>query len=187
MKRMFWIIAGLMAAVGLLLAGCGHVSDQEPLEAAEEDDGAKNDTSYDAPKTIGSTQIIAFRCNFSGFTMDREDTRLAGQAYQLEAKLENGAVKGSYYAYTCFDGEKKLFRASHAFMDALQRVVSEHDLARHNGLSCHISGLPEDCGAYLQVEYASGERIYASDNESCFLSTEAMEALESLFYSQIKP
>ena len=184
MKRMFWIAALLIVAVAVVLTGCAR---QTPSEVVEADGGVQNDTSYDAPKTIESTQIIAFSCEFSGFTMDEKDTRLAGRAYQLEAKLENGAVKGSHHAYTRFDGEKKTFRASHSFMNDLQQVVAEHDLAQHNGLSYRVSGLPEGYGALLTVDYASGEHIYASDNQNCFLSIDAMEALEALFYSQIEP
>ena len=184
MKRMFWIAALLIVAVAVVLTGCAR---RTPSEVVDADGGVQNDTSYDAPKTIASTQIIAFSCAFSGFTMDEKDTRLAGRAYQLEAKLENGAVKGSYHAYTRFDGEKGTFRESHRFMDALQKVVAEHDLAQHNGLSYRVSGLPEGYGALLTVDYASGEHIYASDNQNCFLSIDAMEALEALFYAQIEP
>lgn len=187
MKRMFWIIAGVIAAAGLLLVGCSHHANQPPAEDAEIDGGVQDDTNYDAPKAIESTQIIAFCCDFSAFEMDEKDTRLAGQAYQLEARLKDGAVKGSYYAYTRFGGEKKLFSTSHGFMSALQKVVAEYGLAQHNGLSYRVSGLPEDCGAVLSVTYASGESIHASDNQSCFLSVAAMEALEALFRSQVEP
>lgn len=72
-------------------------------------------------------------------------------------------------------------------MAALQKVVAEHDLAQHNGLSYRVSGLPEGYGAIFSVTYTSGESIYASNNQSCFLSVDAMEALEALFYSQIEP
>ena len=71
--------------------------------------------------------------------------------------------------------------------DALQKAVSEHDLAQHNGLSYRVSGLPEDYGATLSVTYASGESIHASHNQDCFLSIDAMEALEALFRSQAEP
>ena len=182
MKRMFWIIAGVLVIMALTLASCGpHVGQTSP------EGGVQKDTSYDAPKTIESTQIIAFHCDFSAFALSAEDTRLANHAYKLEAVLENGAVKGSYHAYTRYDGEKKTFRASHSFMDDLQQVVAEHDLAQHNDLSYRVSGLPKDCGAWLTVDYASGEHIYASNNQSCFLSFAAMEALEALFLSQVEP
>lgn len=184
MKRMVWIAALLIVAVAVVLTGCVR---QTPSEVVEADGGVQNDTSFDAPKTIESTQIIAFRCDFSAFDRAEEDTRLAGRAYRLEAKLENGAVKGSYYAHTRYDGENQTFRASHSFMNALQKVVAEHDLAQHNGLSYRVSGLPKDYGATLSVTYASGESIHASNNQSCFLSVDAMEALETLFYSQIEP
>lgn len=187
MKRMVWIIAGVLVIMALTLVGCGSCFSRTLPEEVEADGGVQKDTGYNAPKTIESTQIIAFRCNFSAFAMSAEDTRLANHAYKLEAVLENGAVKGSYYAYTRYDGERKTFRASHRFMNDLQQVVAEHDLAQHNGLSYRVSGLPEGCGAWLTVDYASGEHIYASNNQSCFLSFDAMEALEILFRSQVEP
>lgn len=51
-------------AVAVVLTGCVR---QTPPSVAEADGGVQNDTSYDAPKTIESTQIIAFRCDFSAF------------------------------------------------------------------------------------------------------------------------
>ncbi|MBQ3077145.1 MAG: hypothetical protein IJC43_04750, partial [Clostridia bacterium] len=186
MKRMVWIAAGLLA-VGLLLAGCTLQGDPPSPEETDPDGGVQHDNSQDAPKTIESTLIIAFHCDFSAYPMDEADTRLAGRAFQLEATLENGAVKGSYYAHTRYDGEKKTFRASHDFLSALQKVVAKHDLAQHNGLSYRVSGLPEGYGAKLSVTYASGESIHASNNQSCFLSFDAMEALEALFLSQVEP
>lgn len=74
MKRMFWIAALLIVAVAVVLAGCAR---QTPSEVVEADGGVQNDTSYDAPKTIESTQIIAFRCDFSAFAISAEDTRLS--------------------------------------------------------------------------------------------------------------
>ena len=44
-----------------------------------------------------------------------------------------------------------------------------------------MSGLPPDYGVKLDIQYASGESIRASNNQDCFLSLEAMEELISLF------
>ena len=40
-------------------------------------------------------------------------------------------------------------------------------------------------GVSLQIVYASGERISASNNQDCFLPLEAMEELEALFRQQL--
>jgi len=199
MSRMGWIAVALVVAAGFLLVGCGgrQVPPAEPPADSDvssdtnydppADGGVISDTDYEAPKVIESTQVVSFNCKFSAFARSKEDTRLAGRVYQLEARLENGAVKGSYQTRTRYDGETETFRGSHAFMDALQKVIAQQDLAQHNGHSYRVSGLPEGYGAYLSVKYASGEEIYASDNQSCFLSIDAMEALEALFRSQVEP
>ena len=74
--------------------------------------------------------------------------------------------------------------ADASFLEALQEVVSRHDLAAHNGFVHTVSGLPEMYGARLDIRYASGESIYAHDNQSCFLALEAMLDLSALFMAQ---
>ncbi|MBQ4346924.1 MAG: hypothetical protein IJC39_00550, partial [Firmicutes bacterium] len=187
MKRMFWIAAGLLLAVGLISVGCARSGDQMPQEEVEEDGGVISNSDADAPKTVESTQIIDFDCEFSGLLMEEEDTRLAGRAYKLKAKLENGAVKGSYFVRADDGDKEEPFRNSHDFMNELHKIVSEYDLAQYNGYSHKVSGLPDNYGAVLSVTYASGESIYAYDNQDCFLSVDAMEALEALFLSQTEP
>lgn len=72
------------------------------------------------------------------------------------------------------------------FMNDLQKIVKNHNLVQHNGLSYRVSGLPDRFGAVLEVEYESGERIYASNNQDNYLSIAAMEALKELFRGQFE-
>lgn len=184
MKPLFIPLLILIAAMLLTLYGCHErepIIDPESEPEPEVDGGVQNDSSYDAPKSIASSMIIAFDCEFSGFPMMKEDTPLANHAYHLEARLPNGAVKGTYAVRTSYDHEKLFFNADHSFMRELQKVVDAYDLAQYNGLSHHVSGLPDMYGAHLHIVYASGESIYASDNQDCFLPIAALEDLERLF------
>lgn len=171
----------LLLAVAFCI-GCNH---KEPMdEPVEEDGGVQDNSSYDAPKTIESTLIISFRCEFSAMDIMEEDSYLSGSTYLLEARLPDGAVKGRYSS-SGKQEEDTLFAASHSFMYKLQEVVSKYDLAQYNGTDISVSGLPEMYGASLRIVYASGERISASNNQDCFLPLAAMEELETLFRQQL--
>ena len=143
------------------------------------EDGYSIDKSdLKAPKNIQSTMIISFDCCFS--TVDNAAPgRLGNHIYRLRAKLQNGAVKGSYEVRDT--GERRLFAASHVFMRELQVLVEQYDLAQYNGHSYEVKGLPNDYGANLSVEYASCEHIYARDNQDNFLPWNAMDGLLTLF------
>ena len=171
----------LLLAV-VLCIGCSPKEITE--EPVEEDGGVRDNSDPDAPKVIESDFIISFQCEFSALDRMEEDTYLSGKNYRLEARLKDGAVKGHYYPYGTHD-EDILFAADHSFLYKLQEVVSEYDLAQYNGMDISVSGLPEMYGASLQIVYASGERISASDNQDCFLPLAAMEELESLFRQQL--
>lgn len=179
MKRMIWLILiPLTLVVGLMLTGCAHHISPTPSEEIEEDGCVRNNTDNDAPKTIASTLIISFDCWFS--TMDvAEPGMLGNHIYQLQAKLENGAVKGTYQVRDT--GEKRLFRESHYFLNEVQNLVGKYDLAQYNGHCYEVAGLPGDYGVRLEVVYASGERIYAYNNQDNFFSREAMNKLVKLF------
>ena len=201
MKRMSWLVlVPLAVAVVLLAVGCGsgseHVEEAEGgphlvtparstpnnAEPAEPDDpvdgGVTDNSNPDAPKTIESTQIISFDCRFSTMDLD-EPGSLGNHIYQLQAKLENGAVKGSYQVLDT--GEERSFRESHSFLNEIQGLVAAYELAQYNGHDVSVAGLPEEYGARLDVKYASRESIYAYDNQDDFLSRGAMDALLRLF------
>lgn len=163
---------GLLAAVPLL-SGCKKHANTDDI-----DGGVRHYVDENAPKVIESTQIVSFECNFSALTLAEDDTCLAGSVYDLKA-TQNG---GSYTARTRSEIYDDLtFTPTPEFFTQLQRIVSQYDLARYNGQHYTVSGLPPDLGAEIIVEYASGERIRASDNQSCFLPVEAMVALVTLF------
>lgn len=182
MKRMIWLIFVALAAV-IFLAGCSKLSKEETEEV---DGGVRIDSSYDAPKKIKSTEIEYFYCEFSNLTMMDEDTFLENKVYKLKAVLEADKVQGSYETYAGGEGKKEPFVAEAEFMDVLQKIVKNHNLVQNNGHVYKVSGLPDQFGALLEVEYESGERIYASDNQDNFLTIAAIEALDELFRMQLE-
>ena len=204
MKRMLWLaLIPLALAAAVIAAGCGgsteFVKEAEggphtvaPRSASAErggdggneepdgpiDGGAVDNSDPNAPKTIESKQLISFDCRFS--TVDAaEPGALGNHIYALQARLENGAVKGTYRILDT--GEERPFRESHRFLEELRGLVSLYDLAQYNGRSYSVAGLPEDYGASLEVRYASGEHIYAADNQDNFLPWGAMNELIKLF------
>ena len=182
MKRMIWLIV-IVLMVAVFLIGCQSTSNENTDEI---DGGVRIDTSYDAPKEIQSTEITFFYCEFSNLTMMNEDTFLKNRVYQLKAVLKDDKVQGSYQTYASGEKWEESFEVEPEFMNAVQRIIKNYNLVQHNGHSYLVSGLPDQFGAKLEVEYESGERIYASDNQNNFLSIVAMEAMDELFRKQFE-
>lgn len=143
----------------------------------EEDGGVRHYLREDAPKEIRSTQITSFACTFSTLDICLEDSPIAGHVLTLQADPEGGCFRQRY-------GQTWTFVPDAAFFARLQQLVSRYALAQYNGEHYTVSGLPPDCGMTLAVRYASGESISASNNQSCFVPLEALEALTALFQNQ---
>ncbi len=151
--------------------------------ATDEDGGVSKRINRDAPKSIVSENIIRFECTFSTVAI-AEDISIEHGVYTLCAILRDGAVRGEYKMRTrSGEGGQRLFRSSHVFLRKLQEIVSKYDFAAFNGREYSVSGLPDMYGAKISIVYASGEQIYASDNQSNFLTIEAMVELVNLFLS----
>lgn len=193
MKRM-WIagIVLVLACSAALLAGCDSRPEKNnatnpqstglaPTGAASADteDGARVDRSdADAPKEIRSKQIIAFDCWFS--TLDlAEPGALGNHIYQLQARLENGAVKGSYRLRDT--DEERSFRADHSFLNEVYELVDRNEVAQLNGHNVEVGGLPGEYGVDLDIRFASGERILVNDNQDCILPYSFMNEALKLF------
>lgn len=139
------------------------------------DGGVVTRVNSDAPKVIHSTKPIAFACTVS--TLSFMDDDLERSVFTFSAKLFNGVVDASFKSYT----ENWRFNAPPSFMDELQTIISRHDLARFNGISVHVSGLPHMYGAELSVCYESGESIITANNQDCFIPTDAIRCMIELF------
>ena len=173
----------IMSIILLMTIGFGGCGIPIP-ETAEEDGGVKRfDSGKDAPKTIASSEIISFNCEFSLVTtVLEEESALEGRVYKLSAAFENETVNCKVKWYDRFgDGENKDFTADASFMTKLQEIVTKYNFAQHNGYCHEISGIPDMYGATLDIKYASGESIYAYDNQDCFIPFEAMKELVELF------
>ena len=160
----------------------GLIPKKQPKDTTDIDGGVRHYENTNAPKTITSTQMRSFDLTFSAKTMFRTDTYLAGFAYRLEAAVTEDGVRGTYEKNNgCGEMQAFSFRTELSFMTQLQQIAAEYDFAQHNGIFYSVSGLPDFFGAKLNIQYASGETICASNNQSCFLPVSALELLEQLF------
>ena len=182
MKRMIGLIF-IALTIMIIVVGCQKTPEQDTDDI---DGGVRINTSYDAPKEIESTEIHSFYCEFSNLTMMNEDTFLKNKVYQLEVCLKDGIVQGSYKIYGGGESQEESFVTEASFLDEIQKIIEAHNLAENNGLSYLVSGLPDQFGAVLKVEYESGESIYASHNQDNFIPVGAMEALDFLFRKQFE-
>ena len=142
----------------------------EKMDMIDADGGVVQRVNTNAPKIIKSKQIIIFECKFSTLAFLDLDEEIGNRVYILEARLENEFVNGRYRQRSRFENNVDVkFKAEPSFMECLQRIIEEHNLAKNNGVCVKVNGLPDMYGAKLMVDYASGERIYTSNNQDNFL------------------
>ena len=174
------ILVGLILLITMGFCGCSLPS----RETDHIDGGVKTyNSGEDSPKVIESAEIVSFKCEFSLLAVVlEEESELDGRNYTLEAVAESETVRCKV---DCYGRESssvpREFTADASFMKELQAIVEKYDFAQYNGYESVVSGLPYMYGARLDIEYASGESIYAYDNQDCFLPLEAMEDLTRLF------
>ena len=169
------LCAMLLVGVPLLISGCTRPT----YDTDDIDGGVQHSEDTGAPKTIYSTKIISFHCEFSTTDLMMDSSPIAGRYYTLHAESSgaNYEARGGGTVYN-----EREFTPDEAFFDVLQQIVAKYDFAQYNGQYYSVSGLPPDHGAKLNIQYVSGESIQCSNNQSCFIPLEAMEELVSLFY-----
>ena len=167
--------AMLLVGVPLLISGCTRLT----YDTDDIDGGVQHFEDTGAPKTISSTKIISFHCEFSTTDLMMDSSPIAGRYHTLHAE-SSGANYEARGGGTVYD--EREFKPDEAFFDALQKIVAKYDFAQYNGQYYTVSGLPPDHGAKLNIQYDSGESIQCSNNQSCFIPLEAMEEIVSLFY-----
>ena len=179
MKRFLPAVLAVLLLLAML-TGCAQPGGPDVEPEAPVTGGVTDTSDPNAPKTIESTEITKFYCYFSTLTL-AEPGALGNRAFTMTAEADGDTVTGTYQVWG--EGEfDREFTADRAFLEELQSVVGEqYDLAQHNGHHYYVAGLPEDFGATLEVDYASGEKIRADDNQDNFLSFGAMGALRELF------
>ena len=157
MKKHLSLLLLAAAALGTLLAlgGCGGGSRAVSGDCADDciDGGVTRRFSYDAPKVIHSTEIVALDASF--FLYDEDG---GGRGWSFGVRREGEVVLLS---------EKRRGRdvvakpVDRDFLSKVHAVIMKHDLARLNGFDEVTSGLPyEYAPCSLNVDYASGESLY---------------------------
>ena len=176
------IITSIILLMAMGLSGCGfHRRNTDNIDGGV----VTRNQGEDSPKVIESTDIISFNCELSFIaTVFEEENELEGKVYKMSAALEDGTVKAKMdWHDRSGNGDKAEFEADVSFMSKLQEIVSKYDLAKHNGYSHRVSGLPDMYGECIDIKYTSGESIHASDNQSGFLPFEAIKEIVQLFHS----
>jgi len=180
-KKMWKLILLLILAIVLAAVTFSLCKENAP---SNNGGGKTDNTDPDAPKIIHSTEITSIECSFT--TANALNTsRLGKRFYRFEAVLQNGKVTGSYRSEIPSSPDETvsvMFETDDTFMTELQSISTEHGIAKYNGISIRVGGLPPKLGSRLYIAYASGEQISAANNQSNFLTIAEMEALESLFY-----
>ena len=191
-KHMKWLFAGLGIALALTAIAGGIAAlcrRNTPPDTDDIDGGVIRQEQADVPKEIESTEITKFHAEISLTTLcdtDEQEHRVHKGVYKLNAVLENGEVLIKYDWHDHQgNGDKAEYKADTDFLVKLQEIVAAHNFAQHNGYFYKVSGLPDMYGEILDIEYASGEQIYAYDNQGCFLPYEAAEELILLFGAAI--
>ena len=169
----------------MLFGGCA-------LSVRKDDDiegGVKTyNSGNDSPKTVESTEIISFECEVSLYSVVLEnESELEGRNYKFSAVLNNEKVDCSIkWRDRAGEGDKRTFTADLSFMTKIHQIVSKYDFAQYNGFISKVSGLPDMYGSFVSIEYASGEKIYAYNNQDVFIPFEAVEELVEVFSSYNK-
>ena len=158
-------------AIGVLAAALfGAVVGAPVCFAADadiEEDGGTRDTSvrHASPVVISSTEISSFRLKFEfSKDYDEEDEgrgRYPSGWYDLRLeKAENGANCHLEYWTQSEPSRKADFSVSSDALARLDALLKEHDVAQIDGHSMWNSALGDFMN--LEVNYESGEQIYAS-------------------------
>lgn len=66
----------------------------------------------------------------------------------------------------------------------LNKVIKDYDMAKRNGYSCTVDGLPGGCGDSISAEYASGEKLYMYSNQMPTVHYEAAKLIYDIFHEE---
>lgn len=167
--KQLWIRAFALALC-LALAGCARGGEdmikEDTINREDMPGGFVDRTNPDAPKVIVSKELTSFEFEFNCDFFARYSSVLDYDVcrFSLAREDEGARCIGSGYGRSGgFDIE---FVAELSALDALQAIVEKYDLAQYNGENRHVNGLPAHLGDWLHVKYASGESIFAANNQS---------------------
>lgn len=155
MKKLLTLFLFAATSLGTLFTfgGCSRPGDTDCM-----DGGVTRRHSYDAPKVIHSTEIVALDTNFFLLDWEKDGHSRGGRHWSFTIRKEGEAFllavrkRGSDAHSTAVDEN---------FLHEVHAVIMKHELARWNGFDEVTSGLPvQYSSCSLSVDYASGERLY---------------------------
>lgn len=165
----------LFIMILLLLSSCAA---KEMIREEDMPGGIRDWSRDDAPKLIKSKVIDHFECEFK--TNLRTEEGYDYFVMEMIREKEQAACRLQAYSDWALPMDL-VFDAPLSALDDLQKLADQYDLARYNGQDRQVNGLPPNLGARLRVVYASGERIYASDNSTSVLDYRAENAIQAFF------
>lgn len=117
--------------------------------------GKIDNTNENAPKEIVSTTLTSFSCSFyrDGYDLKRDNG-----FYELSAIVN---MDGSVTITAMITGEEAAVTLPDTvFMEELQKIIEEEQLALKNGVYRYTAGLPEEfTPSMVDAVYESGETI----------------------------
>ena len=138
-----------------------------------------------APKQITCDEMTLFCAESElGFGMNDTDMNRLIYVSAFAASADNGTFifleKRNYRDY---DEPSKYEWAliKDNIFPAITELVRECDMAKNNGYHSSTAGLPRNFGGSIYVEFANGEKISYSDNQSPVLKSEDAKKIVKLF------
>ena len=148
----------------------------EPKAAAEAEPPAAAPAPQPEPVPRGA--LRAFYC----FAWLPGEAASGPRFYELSARQTGEDAEGLLRMLR----EERSFTAAPAFLEKLDRLCDAWRLPTFDGLCREERGSSGQKGATLELEYASGERVYAYDNEELFIPEPALRALVEAFEEESK-
>lgn len=126
-----------------------------------------------APKTIKSDELMSFsflNCVITASCKLEEDGLHVFASGGSSNNRDGTSFKLKYCSCTNF------------LLEKLDRIIKQYDLARNNGYSCHVDGLPQGCGDSISAEYKSGEKLHMYSNQTPTVNFDASNAIYQAFH-----
>lgn len=143
--------------------------------------GTNKSYDNDAPQVITSDDMVKFSIS-SAFT-----TMASAHSYDHISLFACKMLEGSFASFTATDrwGRQEKLCGRYCFteniMPLLLEIPQKYNMANRNGYHSYTSGLPENFGGSVNIDYSNGEFISKSDNQSPVVPFDAAyEALQIL-------
>ncbi|NLP48904.1 MAG: hypothetical protein GX345_08215 [Clostridiales bacterium] len=177
--KWLWIT---LIIIGLLLAGFFLLNSLSKNQLPSNDKDGRipapgqrhNFSGKNAVKTIVSKEITEFEFKSQGSFLGQDQNKRACDFCNFKLIRKNNEALCHTYGYKYDEVVfKDEFSVPISSLDDLQELVDRHELAKLNGTGGYTDGLPQDFGSTLMIKYASGEMIYASDNNTPIVPVKA--------------